>query len=65
VYSSVGHLSNMHSMTGMGSQVDGFKNSNPILEPITCGLGGLGRVLPANERVWVNNGLNWVGGFAD
>jgi hypothetical protein len=55
----------MHSMTGMGSQVDGFKNSNPILEPITCGLGGLGRVLPANERVWVNNGLNWVGGFAD
>jgi hypothetical protein len=46
-------------MSGLGSRVDGSKNSNPIPEPVTCGFGGLGRVLPASERVRVNNELGW------
>jgi hypothetical protein len=62
MYNIVGqHLSNMHSMTGLGSRVDGSKNSNPIPEPITYEFGGLDRVLPANEWVRVNNGLGWIG----
>jgi hypothetical protein len=62
VYSIVRqHLSNIHLMSGLSSRVDGFKNSNSIPEPITCGFDGSGRVLPASERVRVNNGLGWVG----
>jgi hypothetical protein len=57
-------LSNINLMSGLGSQVDGFKSSNPILGPITCGFGGLGRILPASKRVRVNNGLDRIG-FAD
>jgi hypothetical protein len=56
------HLSNMYSiLTGLDSGVDIFKNSNAISEPITHGFGGLGRVLPANEQVRVNNWLGWIG----
>ncbi|MCI90464.1 hypothetical protein A2U01_0111756, partial [Trifolium medium] len=38
-------------MTGLDTRVDGFKNSNPIPEPITCQYGGLSWILPAHERV--------------
>jgi hypothetical protein len=50
----------MHSMTRLDSQIDEFKNSNPIPEPITYGFGGLGGVLPANERIQINNELSWI-----
>jgi hypothetical protein len=45
-------------MTWLRSRVGGFKNSNPIPEPITCGFGGFGRIISANERIQINNG--WI-----